>query len=87
MPNARFDYIHINLLGPLPPSNGYSYILTCIDRLTRWAEAIPIVAITAETIVCAFVSGWVSHFESHLLLLPIVDANLNPQLWKQLVGL
>ena len=25
-PDARFDYIHIDIVGPLPPSNGYSYI-------------------------------------------------------------
>ena len=34
-PQARFDRIHIDIVGPLPPSNGYSYILTCIDRYTR----------------------------------------------------
>ncbi len=25
---------------PLPPSSGFSYMLTCIGRLTRWPEAL-----------------------------------------------
>ena len=30
-PDARFDHVHIDLVGPLPPSKGYTYMLTCID--------------------------------------------------------
>ena len=36
---ARFDNIHIDIVGPLPPSSGYTYILTCIDHFTSWPEA------------------------------------------------
>ena len=40
--DAQFDHVHIDLVGPLPPSNGSVYLLTCIDCFMRWPEAIPI---------------------------------------------
>ena len=54
-PDARFDYIDIDIVGPLPPSNGYSCILTCIDRLMCWTEALPLVNITVATITRTFI--------------------------------
>ena len=61
-PSARFDHVHIDLVGPLPSSDGCNYILTCIDRFTRWPEAIPLPNITAETVARAFVTRWVASF-------------------------
>ena len=31
-PDCRFDSIHVDIVGPLPPSKGYTYLFTCIDR-------------------------------------------------------
>lgn len=61
-PDARFAHVHIDLVGPLPPSRGYNYLLTCVDRFTRWPVAIPLADITAESVARAFVAGWISHY-------------------------
>lgn len=61
-PNARFEHIHIDIVGPLPPSNGYTYLLTIVDRFSRWPEAVPISDITAETVAKAFIQRWVAIF-------------------------
>lgn len=39
----RFDRWHIDILGPLyKTTEGYEYILVCIDSFTRWIEAFPL---------------------------------------------
>ncbi|XP_042876281.1 uncharacterized protein LOC122255959 [Penaeus japonicus] len=64
VPDRRIEHIHLDLVGPLPMYNGCSYILTAVDRFSRWPEAFPISDITAATVVRAFIAGWVSCYDT-----------------------
>ena len=47
----RFDHVHVDLVGPLPPSQNHHHLFTAVDRCTMWAVAIPLV--DAQTTTCA----------------------------------
>ena len=87
MPESRFDIVHIDLVGPLPPSEGFTYLLTCMDRFTRWPEAIPISAITAEVVAQAFVTGWIARFGIPSTIITDCGQQFESELWSILMRL
>lgn len=62
IPSGRFKHIHMDLVGPLPSSNGNRYILTIVDRFSRWPEAYPIPDMLAETVANKFIQEYISRF-------------------------
>merc|ERR1712228_409981 len=47
--DKHFGSIRVDLVGPLPESEGMRYLFTIVDRFTRWPEAIPLPNMEAET--------------------------------------
>ena len=62
MPVRRFDHLHVDLVGPLQSSSGSSYLLTIVDRRTRWPEAVPLSETTAAVCISALTSSWFARF-------------------------
>ena len=85
--DARFDHVHLDLVGPLPPCKGFSYLLTCVDRFTRWPEAFPLPDITTSTVASAFISGWIARFGVASTITTDRGAQFESNLWTQLMRL
>lgn len=62
VPSRRFDHINIDLVGPFPPSQGCTHLLTIVDRFTRWPEAIPLYNTDTTSCARALISNWISRF-------------------------
>jgi hypothetical protein len=63
VPVKKLSYVHVDIVGPLPTAaRGERYLLTVIDRTSRWPETIPMTKVTAERCADSFVEGWISRF-------------------------
>ena len=68
LPTARFQEINMDIFGPLPPSNGYKYLLTAIDRFTRFLTTAPMRNRTAQSVVDAFLHAYVAYFVPKVII-------------------
>ena len=62
VPEKRFIHINIVIVGHLHQSAGFTYLLTIVDRTTRWPDAITVSDITAIVCAKALVEVWISCF-------------------------
>ena len=90
-PSSRFATVHMDIVGPLETSRDfhrdnmpYRYIVTFIDRYTRWVEAIPTCGITAEEVARAFLNIWVSRWGVPLELITDRGKQFESQLFTEL---
>ncbi|XP_011859955.1 PREDICTED: protein NYNRIN-like, partial [Vollenhovia emeryi] len=77
----------MDIVGPLHPSNGFTYCLTIIDQFSRWPEAIPILDITAKTVAKAFYDNWVARFGAPRILTTDQGQQFEAQLFSALLKL
>ena len=84
VPQRRFQHINLDLVM-LPVSNGFRYLLTAVDRFSRWPVAIPIRDITAESVADAFAHGWVSSFGVPASITTDRGSQFSSSTWRQLM--
>jgi hypothetical protein len=83
VPARRFNHVHVDLVGPIPVSKeGFCYLLTCVDRSTRWLEAVPLRTMDAATCADAFIATWVARFGVPTHLTTDRGAQFTSALWQ-----
>lgn len=83
-PNERFSHVHIDICGPLPTSNENRYILTMVDRFSKWPEAVPLKDQTAASVARAFYENWITRFGVPCKLTTDRGRNFESELFHQL---
>jgi hypothetical protein len=88
----RFQVVHIDIIGRLPPSKSIGslytsdqqYVVTFIDRATRWFECVPVKDITSSTIASVFLSHWISRLGVPLVLVTDQGRQFEADLFSEL---
>ena len=74
-------------MGPLPESQGFKYLLTIIDRFTRWPEAVPIKDIETRAVAKAYTQNWVARFGVPAHMTSDRGTQFVSELWKAMTNL
>ena len=84
MPDRRFSALHLDLVGPLPESEGCTYLLTIIDRYSRWLEAVPLSDMTAKSCARALIRHWISRYGVPDTIVTDQGRQFTSDLWNEL---
>ena len=87
IPTRRFSHIHVDLVGPLPTSKGFTHLFTIMDRTSRWLEAIPLSNTTTVDCANALFQGWVSRYGVPAVITSDRGAQFTSSLWAALCSL
>ena len=83
-PSARFQDLNIDVVGPLIESEGMKFLLTIVDRGSRWLKGIPTPDTTAESCSNAFIRGWLQRFGLPKRILTDNAQTFCSDMWRQL---
>ena len=56
------NHLHLDIVATYPPSQGFTYLFTIIDRFTCWTETIPKTNSIAHTCARVLFREWISRF-------------------------
>ena len=79
-----FQDLHTDLIGPLPETeDGYHYILTAIDRATRYPIAVPLKSTETTEVWQKFQDNWISTFGVPDLLISDRGSQFTSSFWAE----
>ena len=84
-PSQKFRQLNVDIVCPLPNSNGYTYILVLVDRFSRWPVAVPIKDSCTETIINALMHDWISLYGIPETITSDRGSQFLSQEWKDLL--
>ena len=87
VPQQCFDHIHVDHVGPLPPSNGFNHLLTVVDRFSWWSEAIPLNDTTSAGCAQALVTHLAAPFGNPMDISSDRGTQFTSQLWSSIAQL
>jgi hypothetical protein len=82
-----FSHIHVDLVGPLPASEGTTYLFTVIDRNTRWFEALPHNDISAKSCAVVLIQGWIARYGVPAVITSDQWSQFTSALWDSLCNI
>ena len=83
-PSGKFQVVHVDIVGPLPSCQEFSYILTAVDRFSRWPAAVPLKGITSKECAEAFLQGWIQNYGTPLTIITDQGRQFTSLLWQEL---
>ena len=84
VPSRRFEHWNVDLVT-LPTSNNFRYLLTAVDRFSRWPIAIPLHDMSAESVLDAFAHGLVAIFGVPASITTDRGGQFSSAVWQQLM--
>lgn len=86
LPNNRFDHIHVDVIGPLPPSKGgFEFAFTIIDRYSCMPMAIPLKKATATATLGQLIKSWIAIFGLPITITSDQGSIFKSAEWKNFV--
>ena len=77
----------MDLVGPLPPSDGFTHLLTIVDSFSRWPEAVPLNNISTVACARALIYHWISRFGIPMDMSSDRESQFTSQLWSSVAKL